>query len=258
MGKDLTIKVNAKVFYWFIALLAILGIFAIAIWVGMYYSSSSESSPAGALSGGDTGPGSTFVGQSGEDADGPASALSAGGELADTSVGNAGAAADTSTQQGAVAATGGEQGTSASGSSSDSADVVREVMKGLPPASAEEVPIAPGQPRLWLGEVGSDQDFTFDIGTVSGIEVTTYEIPVTNIGEGTLVIQRTSSDCGCTIPEIQETTLEPGESTILSIAYDPKVLQEQGQFVKKTVQVASNDPERPVVEFSLMAEVDTK
>ncbi len=87
-----------------------------------------------------------------------------------------------------------------------------------------------------------------DIGKVEeGSEVPTF-FTLTNTGTEPLKIHEATSSCGCTVPDLKQQELKPGESTKLDIIVDTTM--KQGN-VTKTVEVSSNDPEAPVVSLPI-------
>lgn len=87
-----------------------------------------------------------------------------------------------------------------------------------------------------------------DIGKVEeGAEVPTF-FTLTNTGNEPLKIHEATSTCGCTVPDLKQQELKPGESTKLDIIVDTTM--KQGN-VTKTVEVSSNDPEAPVVSLPI-------
>jgi hypothetical protein len=87
-----------------------------------------------------------------------------------------------------------------------------------------------------------------DIGKVEeGAEVPTF-FTLKNTGSEPLKIHEATSSCGCTVPELKQQELQPGESTKLDIIVDTTM--KQGN-VTKTVEVSSNDPDAPVVSLPI-------
>jgi len=127
--------------------------------------------------------------------------------------------------------------------------------EGDPPLDPELVPVARGEPRLWI--LGLDEtDFVADLGVVPADGPTTHAFIVQNLGRGPLEILETGGACGCTVGEIAETIIEPGGDTVLQISYDPRVSSEAGKDVTKQVYIASNDPLVPIAEFHFTASVE--
>lgn len=95
-----------------------------------------------------------------------------------------------------------------------------------------------------------------DLGQVVNGEIRTVEVPVRNAGKGTLVIEALSTSCGCTSATVDPMAIEPGQSGILHIRFDSGAHgPEANGPVTRQVFIASNDPERPEVEFRFQADV---
>jgi len=203
-----TLRIDSRVFYGLVAVVAVLGIFAIGWWIGTQLNSPAQA-PADAPA---------VAGNPPVEEQPPGLQVQPG-------------------QPGAVEA---ER---------------PAVEKGSIPVSPDDVPVGENQPRIWVGEQSPDNDFTFDFGTVPAGEPTEQEFVVTNIGTGEVVIEGASASCGCTAAVVDDSTLAAGESTIVRVAYDPRVNQEQGRFVQKQVRIRSNDPVTPLVEFTITADV---
>ncbi len=88
----------------------------------------------------------------------------------------------------------------------------------------------------------------FDFGTVDEGARINHTFKVTNSGAGTLKIVEAYASCGCTVPKFAKKTLEPGETTNLFVTVDTSMKQ---NGVTKTLNVSSNDPQRPIVELAL-------
>lgn len=127
--------------------------------------------------------------------------------------------------------------------------------EGQPQLDPTEVPVARGEPRLWI--LGLDEtDNVVDFGVVPADGPTKRAFVLQNRGRGTLEIEEIGGWCGCTASEIVETTVAPGEETVFQVSYDPRVSEEFGKDVKKQVYIVSNDPLVPTVEFHFTASVE--
>ena len=104
------------------------------------------------------------------------------------------------------------------------------------------------------GQVIEISPRSYDFGVMKQQESRTTYIEVTNKGAGLLVLQDVHADCGCTVPTLNTRQLAPGESTQIEVRFDSKKFH--GNVVK-TVQITSNDPRNPVVDFMVTAEVTT-
>lgn len=93
-----------------------------------------------------------------------------------------------------------------------------------------------------------------DLGTMNQMEARTVKVKVTNVGAGLLVIEDVHADCGCTVPDLQVTSLGPGESTDLTIHFDSKRFSGPQH---KLIKITSNDPDHRVLELPLIVDVNT-
>ncbi|MCA9801201.1 MAG: DUF1573 domain-containing protein, partial [Cyanobacteria bacterium HKST-UBA02] len=90
-----------------------------------------------------------------------------------------------------------------------------------------------------------------DLGKLEeGVEVKRNFV-IKNTSKSQLKIYEAHSSCGCTVPTLKKNDLMPGESADLEIMIDTSM--KQGK-VDKTVEVSSNDPERPVVPVAIKME----
>lgn len=104
------------------------------------------------------------------------------------------------------------------------------------------------------GQVIAISPSAYDFGQMNQQESRTTFIEVTNQGAGLLVLENVEADCGCTVPTLTVKQLVPGESTQIEVRFDSKKFNGK---VHKTVQIFSNDPINPVVDFLITAEVMT-
>jgi hypothetical protein len=225
MGNQVTIRVDSRLAYGLIAILAVVGIFVVGWWVGTQLTKP----PQAALA---------------PTAAAPANALAVAGTA----------------PAGAQAALDAGQGQSPAGeapqplATSDTSPV-RQVMKGISPVAPEDVPIGEGQPRIWIDGLDKSNGFVYDMGEIAATAPTEESFTVKNIGTGDLVIDKTGATCGCTVAVIEDYNLAPGATTTVRVTYDPNVNQEQGKFIQKQIQIQSNDPVAPVIEFTIEGDV---
>ncbi|TXF91729.1 DUF1573 domain-containing protein [Neolewinella aurantiaca] len=66
------------------------------------------------------------------------------------------------------------------------------------------------------------EETEFKFGEVKSGTVVKHDFPFTNTGSVPLLITKARSTCGCTVPSYPEAPLAPGESGIISIAFDTK------------------------------------
>jgi hypothetical protein len=70
-----------------------------------------------------------------------------------------------------------------------------------------------------LPEITFDKDF-HDFGKISEGEKVTYSFRFKNTGKGDLIVQTASGSCGCTVPEIPEKPLSPGETSFIKVQFN--------------------------------------
>jgi hypothetical protein len=93
---------------------------------------------------------------------------------------------------------------------------------------------------------------TFDFGEINDINLVYKTVTLTNTGDAELEIKRVKGTCGCTTGKLEKKTLEPGESTSLTIQFLPATYD---GLVSKAVKIASNDPDSKVSTITFTATV---
>jgi hypothetical protein len=114
----------------------------------------------------------------------------------------------------------------------------------FPVLSAEESAKAP-QLRL--------NTYTLDFGRVKSKSSTVREIQFTNVGKKELSLRSLQGNCTCISASAAKTTLKPGESSSIKIAFDP---QDRSGTQQKAVTIYSNDPKNPVQRLTFTAYVE--
>lgn len=99
-------------------------------------------------------------------------------------------------------------------------------------------------PRLEIEQV------KHDFGTIPDTEQVSVQFPFRNTGTGRLIITNIRSTCGCTVPRLDKTEYEPGESGEITVNFDPT---NRTGTQHRTVTVFSNDPQRPSTELVIDA-----
>jgi hypothetical protein len=95
----------------------------------------------------------------------------------------------------------------------------------------------------------------FDFGTIPNTGPVSQVFQVRNAGGETLEITGVSTSCGCTTAEIGSRSLSPGETTDLTVTYDPQAHDgATGEFMR-VVYVRSNDPETPEASLTVRVTV---
>jgi hypothetical protein len=106
---------------------------------------------------------------------------------------------------------------------------------------------SPGQIELDSAE--------FDFGTVPNDKLASQVFQVRNAGRGTLEILGLSTSCGCTTAEIDDHRLAPGETSDLTVTYDPQAHDgATGEFMR-IVYIRSDDPDRAETTLILRVKV---
>jgi hypothetical protein len=96
------------------------------------------------------------------------------------------------------------------------------------------------QPDLW------------DFGAVKAGSIPEHEFVITNDSAKDLAIKDTTTSCGCTVSEIKNKLLKPGESTTVSIKLDTKgYTGDMQQFV----YVNTDSMDKPIIRLTVKAKV---
>jgi hypothetical protein len=94
---------------------------------------------------------------------------------------------------------------------------------------------------------------SFHFGSVpQGVKVV-HEFDIRNEGAADLVIQRVTASCGCTASTISSRTVAPGSTEKLRMEFDTSGFSGSKT---KTVEVVTNDAERPELVFALKGVVE--
>jgi hypothetical protein len=96
------------------------------------------------------------------------------------------------------------------------------------------------------------QSDSWDFGDVSAGSVLTHEFVIVNDSEKDLAIKDTTTSCGCTVSEINNKLLKPGESTIVSIKLDTKGYTGS---VQQFVYVNTDSMDKPIIRLTVKAKV---
>ena len=102
-------------------------------------------------------------------------------------------------------------------------------------------------PHLALGAT------TLDFGRVQQNKEVTQKTTITNTGKTPLTIRSLQGNCTCVQVKTDKTTLKPGESTAITITFNP---QNRKGTQQKAVTVYSSDPQNPVQRITLAAYVE--
>ncbi len=99
-----------------------------------------------------------------------------------------------------------------------------------------------GTPKIECAEA------VFDFGEQDNEQPVKHDFIIKNTGDGTLVIKKVKTSCGCTAAAPEDKTVEPGEET--KIATTLKLKGRQGPTAK-SVTVETNDPTTPAYKLQL-------
>jgi mono/diheme cytochrome c family protein len=79
----------------------------------------------------------------------------------------------------------------------------------------------------------------FDFGKVKeGVKIS-HTFKIRNLGDTTLVIEKVLTSCGCTVPTMKVSKIQPGRAEDLVVVLDTSIKQ---GTVTKEIEVYSNDP----------------
>jgi hypothetical protein len=109
------------------------------------------------------------------------------------------------------------------------------------------LPQAPGQIELSATE--------FDFGTILNTGPVSHIFQVHNAGEGPLAISGVSTSCGCTTAEIGSQRLAAGESTDLTVTYNPLAHDGATGDLMRLVYIRSDDLDTPEASLTIRVTV---
>ncbi|MHA7128524.1 DUF1573 domain-containing protein [Algoriphagus namhaensis] len=122
--------------------------------------------------------------------------------------------------------------------------ILAEVFEYFPPVPKDEMASVP-QLTLSTKEI--------DWGDISDSQVREEEIVLTNRGQEVLQIRKIQGNCKCLSLEMSETTIRPGESQTLKVAFDPRGRKGRDQ---RNIYVFSTDPINPVQLIVLKSRIE--
>ncbi|MDE7426336.1 MAG: DUF1573 domain-containing protein [Muribaculaceae bacterium] len=94
----------------------------------------------------------------------------------------------------------------------------------------------------WVSESHDFKAFKESEGKVS------CSFLMVNTGDEPVAIVNARANCGCTTPQYQRTPVEPGDTAVVSVAYDP--VGRPGRFKKKVVVQTTAEPSRSTLWIS--------
>jgi len=92
-----------------------------------------------------------------------------------------------------------------------------------------------------------------EFGTIEQNEMRSQTLTISNTGTAELRIKQIEATCGCTVPDLENDVLQPGESTPLLINFTAK-RSFYGETMK-IVHIHTNDPQYPSYELYVTADV---
>jgi len=95
----------------------------------------------------------------------------------------------------------------------------------------------------------------FDFGTIPNTGPVSQVLQVRNAGDGPLAISGVSTSCGCTAAEVASRQLAAGESTDLTVTYDPLAHGGATGDYMRLVYVRSDDPDTPEASLTIRVTV---
>lgn len=95
----------------------------------------------------------------------------------------------------------------------------------------------------------------FDFGTIPNTGPVSQDFQVRNLGDGPLAISGVSTSCGCTTAEVGSQQLAAGESTDLTVTYDPLAHDGATGDYMRLVYVRSDDPDTPEASLTIRVTV---
>lgn len=94
----------------------------------------------------------------------------------------------------------------------------------------------------------------WDWGTIPAIPAVEQTFPIQNTGDEPLLITNVGTSCGCTTAALSSSVIPPGQRADLRVVFDPNFHATSGP-VTRLVWLETNDPDLPVVELRLDANV---
>lgn len=110
-------------------------------------------------------------------------------------------------------------------------------------------------PKSNVAEIKFESE-KIDVGLSDGKASVTTDFKFWNVGGIPLVITETRGNCHCVQGKFSEKAIEPGDSSVINVSFDPAGVT--GLFIR-TIMIKSNAT-RPAVELTISGEIkrDTK
>jgi hypothetical protein len=117
-------------------------------------------------------------------------------------------------------------------------------------------PNAPGQP-VQAGTPQANVDLPvlrWDWGDIPRMPKVQQTFPIQNTGDQPLLIASVVTSCGCTTADLSSSVIPAGQRADLVVTFDPNFHETAGP-VTRLVWLETNDPDMPVVELRMDANV---
>lgn len=113
--------------------------------------------------------------------------------------------------------------------------------------SAQENPTSPQ-------EISAEQEnpYSWDFGNVQENKVLKHEFLLKNDTANILTIKDITSSCGCTVSQVRQKILSPGESTTLEVSFDSKGYSGP---VEQYIYINTDNLDNPVLRYIIKANV---
>jgi hypothetical protein len=95
--------------------------------------------------------------------------------------------------------------------------------------------------------------YLWDLGTVAKGQTIQRVFIFNNASARTVTITSVNTSCGCTGSRAKDTVLAPGASTEITVQFDSKGYPPQA--LTQFIYVNTDDPENPVIKFTVKVEV---
>jgi hypothetical protein len=95
----------------------------------------------------------------------------------------------------------------------------------------------------------------WDWGTIPRKPPVSQNFPIQNTGTEPLVISNVVTSCGCTTADLSSSVIPPGQRADLLVTFDPDYHKDAVGPVTRIVWVETNDPDMPLLELRVDANV---
>jgi hypothetical protein len=98
------------------------------------------------------------------------------------------------------------------------------------------------------------QEEFYNFGSLQAGELAAYNFKFTNLGDGTLIIDKIESDCGCVSSHFPKDPIEPGKSDFIEVVLNSA--GETGRLYKEILIYANTQP--TITKLAIAATVDNE